>query len=232
NLKSQSDFLKTDDDLKIYTDIEGLYTLPCFPDVLNYYQDIVKEIIETLPVDGIHFDYFRLADNDFGFHPKMRLLFAEKTGLNIETTMNNQQSTMDERLKEKWMLFVSSQFTDFLKSLTSLSDNVKWSVAVKPDPVEALYKKGQDWLKWLRKDIVDFVVPMNYTRSTRQFVSNVQYYQTLEPIKNRIWVGIATYNQSFGSMKEKEEIIKQYKMNYSFFSYNDLMEKKILKLDK
>jgi len=130
------------------------------------------------------------------------------------------------------MIFVSEQYTSFLKSLTSISNSVKWSVAVKPDPHDALFTKGQNWLAWLNKDIVDFVVPMNYTRSTSKFMKQVESYRKLKNLSNRIWVGIATYNQSFSSMLEKIDIVKHYKMNYSLFSYNDLIEKNILKLDK
>lgn len=223
-LQSFSKRLETTEDLKRNSNLEGIYTLPIFNDVLQYYQRITSELINKYQFDGIHLDYFRLAGKNYGYHPKMRRLFNTKNNMYIESYM--EKSKVKPEIEELWSNFVSSSFTQFLSSLSSKNRDKIWSVAVKPNPYEAKYDYGQDWVKWIETDIVDFVLPMNYTASDYRFGHNINFYKS-ELIKDKIWVGIATFNQKKSGILSKINMVKQENMSFTLFSFNDLNDKSI-----
>ena len=225
NYSSYKHDLRNTADLKNNPDIEGIYSLPIFEGLFKRYESIVSELVDTYNVDGIHLDYFRLSQSRAGFHPKMRRLYAEKTGQQIE------QTNLDYAHRVQWMNFISSQFTRFLQRLRSTRASVQWSVAVKPNPDQAKFEYGQDWATWLDLNIVNFVVPMNYSSVDATYKSNVSIYQKRFP-KHKVWVGLATFNQPIRTFQKRLKILTQNDVNYSIFSFDNLFEKQALKLRK
>ena len=217
------------DDLKDNPDLEGIYVLPCFPDLENYYKEIIKELITLFKPAGIHFDYFRLAGKKYGFHPRMRMLFSKERNLNAEYLMrdhNNLELSTFYKIEKEWIDFLNKKFTTFLKTMTKVDKKIKWSVAVKPDPLKAKNEYAQNWQNWINNDIVDFVVPMNYAKNENTFNSRLDSYLKVKNAK-KIWVGVASYNQSFDELKIKLKKVNDNNLNVSIFSFNDLLKKKI-----
>lgn len=210
-------------ELKDNPDIEGLYALPVFAGLLQRYQAIVRELVDVYQVDGIHLDYFRLSQPRAGFHPKMRRMYTEKTGRSIEGKV------LDYDHRRQWMTFVSQQFTQFLRNLRETRAAVQWSVAVKPNPDDARFKYGQDWADWLQKGLVNFVVSMNYVRDDRMYTVNVDTYRKRFPLK-QVWVGVASYNQPLAKLQQRLKSLSRDSVNYSIFSFDNLFEKRHLKL--
>jgi uncharacterized lipoprotein YddW (UPF0748 family) len=222
-------FISLNDEIRSTKDIrhiEGLYATPTSNSLLYFYQALVKEIIHRFNFDGIHLDYFRLASGKHGYHPKMRRLFFENFGERIETYLNSKNSVTNFGLIKSWKNFVASQYSFFLKKLKNSAPEKKWSVAVKPNIQSAKWKYGQDWIFWLEKGYVDFVVPMNYSPSDETFHKFVNNYSKSE-FKEKIWVGIATYNQDVSDLKKRVKEMKNKQFHVSLFSFNDLNNKSI-----
>lgn len=205
--------------------VEGLYTTPASSGLLNYYISIVNEITHKFKFDGIHLDYFRKASLKHGYHPKMRQLFHSETGNYAENLVSHERKKFNESLFKKWNSFLSERYTEFLTRLVKNGPKVVWSVAVKPNPQIAKENFAQDWQSWLQKNLVDFVIPMNYNPEDSTFYSNISSYN--KNLKNKIWLGIATYNQSLNQMSNRIKYAKKNNYNVTIFSFNDLNEKSI-----
>jgi uncharacterized lipoprotein YddW (UPF0748 family) len=206
------------DDLKANGQVEGLFAAPIFADLQTYYINLVHELAADYHFDGIHLDYFRFAGKAAGYHPKIRRAFTKKTGLYIEN------DTANSATLQRWQVFRSQLITKFLSELKHKSDPLLWSVAVKPDAIQAKYDYGQDWQLWLDQKLVDFVIPMNYFRSDNLFYSNLISYNKAD---TRIWIGLATYNNTLSNVKKRLHFLRNENYNYVIFSFNDLSEKNI-----
>ena len=66
------------------------------------------------------------------------------------------------------------------------------AVLSSPQAADAAY---QDWPRWLRERIVDYVVPMAYTEDNRVLTADIAQWKRLDPTLARIMPGLAVYQQ-------------------------------------
>lgn len=92
---------------------------------------------------------------------------------------------------------------------------------------------GQDWVKWLDFDIVDYVVPMDYTESMSQFESFLR--QHAAPTKNArrtiagIGVTASESKLSAAQVVEQVRLVRKYALaGESLFDLDATLEQKIL----
>ena len=128
-----------------------------------------------------------------------------------------------EQLIEKWNDFRRDAITELVidarEVIIATRKPIALSAAVKPDPVEARYYFYQDWEKWLKSAYLDFAVPMNYTKSSEQFEEILNKFDSLI-LKDKIWMGIAVYNQGRYEALTKVLIARTNSFNnLVFFSY-------------
>jgi uncharacterized lipoprotein YddW (UPF0748 family) len=82
----------------------------------------------------------------------------------------------------------------------------------------------QGWDDWLNKNQCDRVLIMNYDTVTTNFVNNLENPR-LNNLRNRIIVGISTYNQSEQSVFDRINWTRQYGFaGYALFSFNHLSD--------
>ena len=107
--------------------------------------------------------------------------------------------------------------------LIDTASNVQISAAVKPNLVEARKKWFQEWDVWLKEDLVDFVVPMNYFKDEKNYNLSIEIMKNnfeLEAI-DKIIMGLATYNQDSQSVSNKIFISRMNGFKgISIFSYD------------
>mgnify|MGYP003295434057 CR=1 FL=1 len=92
---------------------------------------------------------------------------------------------------------------------------------------------GQDWVKWLNFDLVDYVVPMDYTESMSQFESFLR--QHAAPSKNArrtiagIGVTASESKLSAAQVVEQIRLVRKYGLaGESLFDLDATLEQKIL----
>ena len=66
------------------------------------------------------------------------------------------------------------------------------SVAVKPSVTEASNVYGQAWSLWIKKDLCDYVIIMNYAADDKEFKKNLKMAKLFQE-RNRIVCGIGAY---------------------------------------
>ena len=92
---------------------------------------------------------------------------------------------------------------------------------------------GQDWVKWLDFDLVDYVVPMDYTESAAQFESFLRQHASPSVNARRTIAGIGVTssesNLSAAQVVEQIRLARKYGLaGQSLFDLDATLEQKIL----
>lgn len=212
---------------------EGVYLEPGNCDVVRHFLDVVSEVLERYPVDGIHLDYVRYPRMSVGYSPAMREGFERKTGfdpIDLEARQSRYSRELGAakvmELNRAWHQWKADQVTALVRNVKVLMDSkssgLVLSAAVRPDPDEALYTFGQDWVTWVNQGWVDAVAPMMY--SPKKSTVSRQADETVRRVSpDRVWAGIAIYNQSVSDAVAKLQDTRRKGIEgFAIFSYNSL----------
>lgn len=210
--------------------VEGYFLSPYHKEVKNYFSKILLELINNYNIDGIHLDYIRYPSDNFGYIPEIRNEFKMRTGkdpMDLNST-NHRLSDNDRKILEEWDDFRARKLTEFLIHVVNecrkVNSNIVLSCAVKPDIQIAKKHYLQFWDNWLKDNIIDFAVLMNYTNSNREFDRRLKIALNEISGKKAI-VGISTFNQTISAVKDKLKILDDFIIQgYCIFSYDDLKD--------
>lgn len=215
--------------------LEGYYLNPENSKVQKYLLNLLLEIADKYEVAGIHLDYFRFPGVKYSFTPGSRTEFMLDNYFDPLTVYHSQDNYVLDRGYEVFVA-ADKQYRNYLSSLLSKylemikselnrkKSNLKLSVAVKPDYIQAKHRYFQDWKSWLENKNCDFIVMMNYRTKFDEFTTMLD--QVNEPrLKDRIIVGISTYNQDSKAVNSRISYVKSGRFaGYSLFSYNHLVK--------
>jgi uncharacterized lipoprotein YddW (UPF0748 family) len=216
---------------------EGFFLDPKVNSVQDDLLNILQEIAGSYNLAGIHLDYYRYPSLSYSFTPASRTLHMLET---INDPWDVYQSSKNYSEKRGFEVFLhadreyrkslSGALSDFLNNISDtvkkIQPDLELSVAVKPDPAEAKHRYFQDWLTWLKSDICDFVVLMNYRTDWLEFDAVLKQLSDRK-MKNKIIVGISTYNQDVKAVLKRLEATRRGGFTgFSLFSYNYLIENK------
>ena len=205
---------------------EGFYLAPTHPDVEKYLLNILSELSLQYHLYGIHLDYIRYHDFDYGFNPVGVEVFKAE---NPDMIGASQSAIREFPL---WGNFRRKAITRFVEKANQLikinSPDCIISAAVKPNIYLARNRYGQEWDLWLSAGYLDWAVPMNYATENDVFDLNIRVMQDNIPKKyhEKIIMGVSTYNQSAISAGRK--VLHAKKLNFPnicVFSFNSIMEK-------
>jgi uncharacterized lipoprotein YddW (UPF0748 family) len=145
------------------------YLDPGHPDAADYTVSVYLEVLKNYDVDGLHLDYIRYEDQDYGYNPTSVARFNAFTG----------QTGIPQPTNPAWMQWRRDQVTNLVRKLyiesLAIKPNVKISAAViawgnGPKTEADWYKSSaytkvfQDWQSWLQEGIIDIAMPMVYMR--------------------------------------------------------------------
>ena len=186
---------------------EGVYLSPLNDASNNHLLQVINEIALNYRLDGIHIDYIRYQDRDYGYNRAGRKKFLMKYNVDPITLGNGNGSywyRLNPEDKEKYWLYWNAFRRDELSSFIARIDNsmhqinpsLKLSAAVKPNPEIARKRFFQDWPTWLKNGSMDFVIPMNYAKAAQGFSHSMSMMKNENIPLDQIFMGIATYNQN------------------------------------
>ena len=208
---------------------EGAYLSPGHPDVNKYLLKVFKELVINYDIDGLHLDYIRLHDQGYGMNPYAIAYFRKYNKRN----MNIDLSSLDTYSNPQWNDFLRKSITELVsdtKDMITLSKSkIEFSAAVKPNIYEARERFSQEWDVWLVAGYLDKAFVMNYASDLKVFGKNIDviYDNLPKKYRNRIVIGIATYNQSSDEALTKVKYAKVTRFSsVAFFSYNSLAQSK------
>ena len=141
------------------------------PESVNYTTALIERLLANYPsLDGIHYDYIRYADQDYGYNQVSLSRFRAANGL-----PDGYRPTPTDPAWSQWR---RDQVTNLVRRLylrikainprmQVSAATITWggvgSASADDWPKSAAYARVfQDWRAWLNEGILDFAVPMHY----------------------------------------------------------------------
>ena len=215
---------------------EGLFLSPNHPDVNGYLIKVFRELITNYDIDGLHLDYIRYQEAEYGRNPYAIARFKSESGNDpgpwfLEMERSTIASPRLIANMKRWNNFKRKAVTSLVKDTRALVNEVRpdciISAAVKPNLYVARERYSQEWNVWLAAGYMDWVVPMNYSPKMREFARNIDVINDNFPKKYRekIIMGIALHNQKPSEAVEKIQFSRLGQFpRISLFSYNIMIK--------
>ncbi|MFH1304785.1 MAG: family 10 glycosylhydrolase [Candidatus Omnitrophota bacterium] len=205
--------------------------------VRRYIVNLTEELAQKYPgFAGIHLDYMRypsavpsIPDSRFtshglsyGYNTASTDNFKKATGLDAGTMDLSPDNSL---LWDNWRRDqVTALVRDVSGRLHAMFPDLKISCAVGPSAETSYLMTFQDWTEWLRKDYVDYIVAMNYTKDLN--LLKIRSASLLVPeFSQKVHIGVGPF-----LMKDHPEMfMEQFKTLRQFspagiviFSYDEI----------
>ena len=158
---------------------EGFYLAPTNPFVKKHLVNVVDELSKKYKIDGIHYDYIRFHNSNYGYNKNGLLEFDRLNDYELNVSNNNYDLVFSE--------FRRNSITEFVKEAKQKievnSPELIISAAVKPNIYDAKLLFFQQWDLWLSSGYIDWAVPMNYMVNNDEFVQNMYLIKDNLPSK-------------------------------------------------
>ena len=202
-------------------ELEGVYTGPANSKVREHIYRIWMDIIGKYAVDGMHFDYVRLASPDFDYSHtslekfrqwlKPQLTNAQRKSL--KAALKTDPLAATEIFKNKFGDFQREQITGLVqrvyREVKKRRPEVVVSAAVFANDENAYARRFQDWRRWLKMGVLDVACPMAYSPDTEVFRKQIEVAtMTAHEAGRRIWAGIGAYRIPAESTVEKINVAR------------------------
>lgn len=176
---------------------------PAAPGVADWIGAAFGELAENYPgLDGIHLDYIRYPDVlpfipgsrfrvglDFGYGEASRARFEGETGLRAPF----RDSRGNANAWDQWRRDRLTDVVDAVRSeALDANPRLALSAAVWAYPDRAYLSLYQDWRGWLDDGLLEFAVPMLYTRDDRLLRYEVHGYAGGIG-GDRLWIGLGAW---------------------------------------
>ena len=215
-------------------ELEGVYTGPANSKVRDHIYKIWMDILTHYPVDGIHFDYVRLASPDFDYSRTSLRNFYDWLLPQLDS---NQRQQLKQALKDNPLASTelhATKFADFQRAqITALVERIYHAVkrrnakvivsaAVFANDENAYTRRFQDWRRWLQMGILDVACPMAYSTDTAVFQKQIEVAATTaHAAKRHVWAGIGAYRIPVESTVEKIGVARTLRADgFILFSYD------------
>jgi uncharacterized lipoprotein YddW (UPF0748 family) len=171
-------------------DVEGYYLSPSAPGVAEHLEDVVRELLATYPVDGLHLDFIRYPGPDYDYSRVALQEFARRRGGGDLLS----GPTVDAAGWDAYRRDVLTELTTRLARVARLHrPDLIVSAAVVPDEASAVSQKFQAWPTWIARGLLDAVCPMIYTPDSRLFQRQVEQARVLVGTDRPLWAGVGAY---------------------------------------
>lgn len=180
--------------------LEGYFVDPAVPEVKQHIYSVIRDILSSYDVDGIHLDYVRYPYSgyntyykkylsDFGYSPAARKIFRKKYGIDPVRINRKKES----RAKNAFDQFRREQVTEIVRVTHDIVKQKDKSIIMSAASMPR-YDWGrkvyfQDWPMWLSKGYLDLACVMSYTDSMETYNSYLDYAKSTGSIE-RIFMGV------------------------------------------
>lgn len=206
--------------------LEGYFVSPGNREARRHIVDVIADIAARYPIDGVHLDYVRYPGIDFGYGVDERTAFALRYGVDPlqfegadERTLGTGAAALIDSLFSEWR---AAQVDSLVQSVRAMLGDLPLSAAVIPESEVARIAKGQDWVGWTQKGLVDFVVPMAYTYPPAELVPLVRTIRRTIGA-DRFLVGLPAFDERSRYLGYSVSLLRHEDVRgYALFSYNEL----------
>ncbi|MFO7768926.1 MAG: family 10 glycosylhydrolase [bacterium] len=143
---------------------------PGNPEVQQHIHDVVMDILSRYPVDGVHFDYIRLPDQDYSYDAVSRGRFLR------------------ESIRGTYIQWQAEQITGMLERIAAdarrIAPGLVLTAAVVDRYERAVGIFAQDPAAWTAPGVLDYVIPMAYTPRPAEFADIMHgWLEVLSPLE-------------------------------------------------
>ena len=172
---------------------EVRWLCPSHPANFELERDSMLEVARKYAVDGIHFDYIRYPDGSTCYCDGCRQRFSAAQMVRSGRPFPGIKRWPEDVLRggplhAEYQEFRRQNITRLVQAVAEearkIRPGIKISAAVFPNWPACRDEIGQDWSMWVREGYLDFICPMDYTASNREFRTRVQVQR--EEVKGRI----------------------------------------------
>ncbi len=142
---------------------------PFRPDVQQFIQSLIVEIVSKYDVDGIQFDDHFGLPSELGYDAfTVKLYQQEHKG---KRPSNNPQDP-------EWLRWRANKITDFMKRVFAAvkARNQNCLISVAPNPQRVSYDLFlADWKTWERQGLIEELILQVYRNDLKVFISELEY---------------------------------------------------------
>ena len=199
---------------------EVMWLNPFHPRVQQFITNLVLEAVTQYDADGIQFDDHMSLPHEFGYDQYTVALYTKETK---NAPPNNPQDAA-------WVKWRADKITAFMVQLNQAVKQRKAQAifSVSPNYYDFAYKFHlQDWLGWMRQNIVDELIVQVYRPNLQSFVANIsrpeiQEAQQTIPTGIGIMTGLRNNPVSMQQIKFQVRAAQERGLGVTFFYYESL----------
>lgn len=195
---------------------------PFHPEVKQFIQDLVVEIVSQYDVDGIQFDDHMSLPREFGYDDYTVELYTQET----------QENPPDDPKDPAWVRWRADKITEFMAQLNQVVKARKPHAifSVSPNYYNFAYKlQLQDWLTWVRRDIVDELIMQVYRPNLESFTQQITLPELQEahqkiPTGVGIMTGLRNRPVPIQQIQSQVQAAQSLGLGSAFFYYESLWD--------
>lgn len=201
---------------------EVVWLNPFRPEVQQFITDLVLEVVTQYNVDGIQFDDHTSLPNEFGYDRYTIALYKQETNTDVPANPKDPD----------WVRWRADKITAFVTQLNKAVKQRKPKAifSVSPNPYVTAYNTYlQDWLTWVRQNLVDELIVQVYRPDLQSFVEQITRPEIQEarqkiPTGVGILTGLRNKPVPMERIQAKVRASRDRGLGVSFFFYESLWE--------
>ncbi|WP_187308059.1 glycoside hydrolase family 10 protein [Nostoc cycadae] len=201
---------------------EVVWLNPFHPQVQQFISNLVLEVVTQYDADGIQFDDHMSLPHEFGYDKYTIALYTQETKNNPPANPND----------PAWVKWRADKITAFMVQLNQAVKARKPNAifSVSPNYYDFAYKFHlQDWLAWIRQNIVDELVVQVYRPDLQSFIANIgrseiQEAQQKIPTGIGIMTGLRNNPVPMQQIKSQVRAAQERGLGVAFFYYESLWD--------
>lgn len=214
--------------------VEGLFLSPIPEGAQQYTLDVVRDLLERYPLDGLHLDYIRYPTADFDYSAAALDAFradrlphvtvAERDRL--DGLRRTDPTIWTRTFPQQWESFRLTRLTLLVERLRALLAETRpgalLSAAVVPVASDARRMKLQDWSAWAERGLLDVICPMAYAVDVRDFARQID--DAVASAHGRpVWAGLGAWRLTVPQTAEHLRAARRRNVaGVLLFSYDSL----------
>jgi uncharacterized lipoprotein YddW (UPF0748 family) len=195
---------------------------PFHPQVQQFIASLVLEVVTQYDADGIQFDDHMSLPYEFGYDKYTVALYTQETKKNPPTNAQDQS----------WISWRADKITAFMVQLNQAVKARKPQAifSVSPNYYDFAYKFHlQDWLTWMRLNIVDELIVQVYRPNLQSFIANIsrpeiQEAQQIIPTGIGIMAGLRNNQVPMRQIQSQVRAAQERGLGVTFFYYESLWD--------
>ncbi len=201
---------------------EVMWLNPFLPEVQQFITDLVLEATTQYDADGIQFDDHMALPVEFGYDRHTLAMYKQETKKDAPANARDPE----------WVRWRADKITTFMAQLNKAVKERKPNAifSVSPNPYDSAYSGYlQDWLSWVRKDIVDELIVQVYRPDMQSFLGQIARSELQEasqkiPTGVGVLTGLRNKPMPMSLIQSKVRAARDRGLGVSFFYYESLWE--------